>query len=779
MTSKLSRGFFFSTKAISCYLLFVYAPIAFSLRNYQTFVDEGAALDLGSCVLKGLALYRDLFHHHLPLPVYLAALVTGIGGVSLPLIRLVMFGLETAVFAVLIFTSRAPFPVAFSALIWALISPYYDGNMLLYDNLAMFGGMVLGVLVFSVLARGMDPSKRMFIMLAAAGVAVCLCNPFCIPLTFLATGALFLARQVPRSFVVKLWLAIAGSLGAYVLYLAATGALKPFYADLVVFNLTVYQRYTALLYSPVDIAGNFRHQLLLLDIFNPDWYRSLDPLHFNPSTLGPSFDTWLFSGFFYRAVSLAACLLYALRKDYRTALFLYVFLMLLPLRVDQGFHAGPFVVFSLFLCGVVIEECLSFPRAGKYLTLAACCVPCLFLGLNGARYLQLHAFQFDFAGKILEASLIKEAAAGHPNAAFGRLPSGDYEYYLSGLRPVSKFVYFYPWIADFTRAQMDSDLAREAANDDILLLIDVDHQSWNVPNSFTLRSELHFARQHLVKEQVGWLTAWASPGMVKGTIAARPGLPARSDVGVYRDGVWSLHSIVTGETLVRNFGQKLGGLPVTGDWDGTGTTKLGVYLPRDGRWLLDLNGNGAVDPGEEVSRFGGVPGDIPVTGDWNGTGNTKIGIFRPSTGEWLLDMDGDGVFNPAKDRRLVFGGKKGDVPLTGDWTGSGVTKVGTFSDGFWWTLDLDGNGVYESGTDIAFAYGGKPGDVPVAGDWNGDGRSKPGIFRQGHLWMLDMNGDFRVGPVGNITVVRLPPPVPDQNFTFGGSPGDVPVTGAW
>jgi hypothetical protein len=45
--------------------------------------------------------------------------------------------------------------------------------------------------------------------------------------------------------------------------------------------------------------------------------------------------------------------------------------------------------------------------------------------------------------------------------------------------------------------------------------------------------------------------------------------------------------------------------------------------------------------------------------------------------------------------------------------------------------------------------------------------------------MLDMNGNFRVGPVGNITVVRLPPPLPDLNFTFGGSPGDIPVTGAW
>jgi len=35
MTSKLSRGFFFSTKAISCYLLCIYTFIAFSLRNHQ------------------------------------------------------------------------------------------------------------------------------------------------------------------------------------------------------------------------------------------------------------------------------------------------------------------------------------------------------------------------------------------------------------------------------------------------------------------------------------------------------------------------------------------------------------------------------------------------------------------------------------------------------------------------------------------------------------------------------------------------------------------------
>ena len=36
-----------------------------------------------------------------------------------------------------------------------------------------------------------------------------------------------------------------------------------------------------------------------------------------------------------------------------------------------------------------------------------------------------------------------------------------------------------------------------------------------------------------------------------------------------------------------------GDSPVVGDWDGSGTTKIGVY--RSGSFLLDYNGNGRWD----------------------------------------------------------------------------------------------------------------------------------------------------------------------------------------
>lgn len=58
-----------------------------------------------------------------------------------------------------------------------------------------------------------------------------------------------------------------------------------------------------------------------------------------------------------------------------------------------------------------------------------------------------------------------------------------------------------------------------------------------------------------------------------------------------------------------------GDVPVTGDWDGSGTTKIGVFRHRD--WLLDLNGNGQSDEcATDLCLIFGSPGDIPVAGDW-------------------------------------------------------------------------------------------------------------------------------------------------------------------
>jgi len=62
----------------------------------------------------------------------------------------------------------------------------------------------------------------------------------------------------------------------------------------------------------------------------------------------------------------------------------------------------------------------------------------------------------------------------------------------------------------------------------------------------------------------------------------------------------------------------------------------------------------------------GAAGDSPVVGDWTGTGVTRVGVFRPSIGLWGLDVNGNLAWDAGIDLSGVFG-TTGDTPLIGKW----------------------------------------------------------------------------------------------------------------
>jgi Divergent InlB B-repeat domain len=120
---------------------------------------------------------------------------------------------------------------------------------------------------------------------------------------------------------------------------------------------------------------------------------------------------------------------------------------------------------------------------------------------------------------------------------------------------------------------------------------------------------------------------------------------------------------------VSKFGHP-GDLAVAGDWDGSGDDKIGIFEADGSTWRLDYNGNGVMD-GCNVDRclssFGRA-GDLPVAGDWDGTGKARVGVFRPSTGEWFLDKNGNGrIDGCTADICAAAFGKAGDRPVVGKW----------------------------------------------------------------------------------------------------------------
>lgn len=208
--------------------------------------------------------------------------------------------------------------------------------------------------------------------------------------------------------------------------------------------------------------------------------------------------------------------------------------------------------------------------------------------------------------------------------------------------------------------------------------------------------------------------------------------------------------------------------PIIGDWNGDGIASIGVF--RKGAWYLDDGDNLWNRTKDTTIRFGsfGLSTDTPVTGDWNGDGKTDIGVFR--TDAWYLDSNGNQKWDRGVDKAYPPGsfGLAGDIPITGDWNGNGITSVGVFRKGAWY-LDFDGNGQWNKNLDITIRAGsfGLSTDIPITGDWNGDGKTNVGLFRKG-AWYLDFNGNYRWDS-GDIFI-------PAGSF---GLPDDIPIVGLW
>jgi PKD repeat protein len=254
---------------------------------------------------------------------------------------------------------------------------------------------------------------------------------------------------------------------------------------------------------------------------------------------------------------------------------------------------------------------------------------------------------------------------------------------------------------------------------------------------------------------------------------------AADKIGVYRNGYWFLDSNNNGtwDGTSNDAIFYLGGpgnATVTGDWNGNGRDKIGIFNISRGQWYLDYNGNGVLDAidASRTTTYNisfGMAGDQPVSGYWDGIGNpngtSNVGVFR--NGIWYVDWNGNGAWD-AVDAAHTKGpfGQAGDIAVAGDWNGNRTTKIGVFRNGFWY-VDWNNNGIWDAEDAQHIGFFGQAGDGPVIGDWTGDGISKFGVLRNG-IWYVDWNGN------GQWDVV-------DAAHTKGpfGQAGDIPVAGKW
>jgi CSLREA domain-containing protein len=168
---------------------------------------------------------------------------------------------------------------------------------------------------------------------------------------------------------------------------------------------------------------------------------------------------------------------------------------------------------------------------------------------------------------------------------------------------------------------------------------------------------------------------------------------------------------------------------------GSNFATLGAYRPSDGSWSLDSNGIMGFQPGVPPAGDRVIPGFspagttvVPVSGDWTGNGRSKIGDFQ--SGTWHLDLNDNGTLDPGET--FLFG-QAGDVPVPGNYFGDGL-RLAVFRaapdgvSGEFVISDLNWRTEPVIGIAQTFVFG-LATDKVVVGDWTGDGITKVGVFR--------------------------------------------------
>ncbi len=225
-------------------------------------------------------------------------------------------------------------------------------------------------------------------------------------------------------------------------------------------------------------------------------------------------------------------------------------------------------------------------------------------------------------------------------------------------------------------------------------------------------------------------------------------IPRRADVGYFNPGTRRV-GLRASQTPgpVSYWGQipLKGAIPLSGNWTGTGTDRMGYYSPQYG--IFHLLGAGSGKQPNLEATFD-RPHQVPLVGDWKGTGRDGIGSYDPATGTFYLRQSLKG--GPV-DEKFSYG-RPGMIPLAGDWSGDGRDGVGYYNPK---TGIFNLRVTLSHGPNwVSFRFG-PPHMIPIAGNWAGIG-SKDGVGyydrRTGTFYLRDR---LSTGP--GSTVVRFGP----------------------
>jgi len=495
-------------------------------------VDEADNLVVGGLLLRGAALYTDVFSHHFPFPYFWMAGVIALAGKSIFAARLSVLLFQLAAFALALRLSDKPLLVGVAAALWALVRPFYDGHMVMYAAFSGVSLFVVMVITLAILDETIHPVWKHALTIALFMWIAFLSGPlslYAILITFI-----FLLIKHPASGL-KTGLLLALGLTLVLGALLLTHSLDAFWQNAILFNSQVYSKYNDA--NPVRIADFFTQALTGLGLPFGQWF-DLNP--FKQIQIGEAqIDAWFFTGFLYRLGIIVASVLMVWpgsvtlapgasagvarsaseaipspagrllpngRNDVLSGTYLYLFAAATLLIAKVHFRSQAFILVAMTALASVMIGGVAWDKmkpvwasAGKTVRVIVL-VMTMWLGLRlvGQMFLDRADLMYEsnFKKYEREADRLQRLACDLPDVTLAYYPEGTYAYWFSGLQPASKYIFMWPWVAELGQ----EEAMREIGAQKYAIVVVTDETVWDAyPTSDYLQPLLDYLNANFHK----------------------------------------------------------------------------------------------------------------------------------------------------------------------------------------------------------------------------------------------------------------------------------------
>lgn len=438
---------------IGWFLLFCAFTIGCLTLFSAPFGDEGDNLAVGALLAQGKVLYRDVFTHHFPFAYYWMAVVVAVTGKSFLTARLSILLFQIGALAAAMKLSRYYLVTGITALLWSIFRNFYLGNLVLYSS---FSGVSLGVvflIVLSLLEKKQIPDWRHWVALGGFSAVAILSDPLCVYPVALAMLLLFITRP---GWGMKAGFATGVFLAVYGISLLATHTVQEFWQNAIVFNADIYFKYTHT--SGQRFDDLWKISTSGIGINKPNWYNFQ---LYNP--FGDDFnlmDQWFFTGFLYRTSIILTAVIFAFKKQFRSAIFIYFYAVCLLIINQWGYRTQPFV-FEAFpvICALITHEWWQQQSPSRkplrvfqvvigLAALAIILVPVRQLSLRLISEKDIFQNKPGFVQLIDTAHYLEKYTCNEPGVLLAHYPAGTYFYWLTNMEPVAGYLYMWPWVAE-------------------------------------------------------------------------------------------------------------------------------------------------------------------------------------------------------------------------------------------------------------------------------------------------------------------------------------------